>query len=312
MSYEAAPSSHHAVPIQLTRDRRLSFRARAIAIRLLSNAPGFRMTAADLARESPNEGRRAILTAMKELRALGYSQVLRRQDERGRWHTVTRIFGTPQPECAESTPAAEVRSPNSGEPNPGGPAFGERPPKSSSTNKKYQEERTTTTQSALDWSAKGLQVFTEKDQAVVVQMIEDHEPTTQQELLDEIAARIEDKVASSHWGLLRELATRAKAGTFRLSRGRRINDARLARAQPKIERKGPGVDTESPYANAIAWAYQQFNVTGDRIALTCRLEEAAAKWPEEASKSHVTSTRPRSTAATWSPPQRDPPTQPRT
>jgi len=284
MSYEAAPSSHHAVPIQLTRDRRLSFRARAIAIRLLSNAPGFRMTAADLARESPNEGRRAILTAMKELRAFGYSQVIRRQDERGRWHTVTRIFGTPQPECANRTPAAEVRSPNSGEPNPRQPAFGDRPSKSSSTNKKYQEGRTTTTQSPLDWSAKGLQVFTEEDRAVVVQMIEVHESATQQDLLDEVAARIEDKAVSSHWGFLTSLNELAKTGAFRLSRGRRLRESRSASGEQRNRLQRPGSDPETPYANAVAWAYQQFSVTGDRTALASRLNEAAARWPEEASK----------------------------
>lgn len=297
MSYEAAPCTHHSVPIQLTRDKRLSFRARGIAIRLLSNAPGFRMTATDLARESPNEGRRAVLAAMKELRALGYAQVIRSQDGRGRWHTVTRIFGAPQPECAESTPATEVRLPNSGEPNPGKPASGKRIPKSSSTKKKYQEE-TTTTQFALDWSAKGLHVFTEEDRAVVVRMIEDHKATTQQDLLDEVAARVEDKAVSSHWGLLVDLAARAKAGSFRLSRGRRLRDGRSSRAQPtRIGLQTPGSDPETPYANAIGWAYQQFNVTGDRAALISRLNEAATRWPEEASRSSMSaSVSPQATA----------------
>ncbi len=289
MSYEAAPCSHHSVPIQLTRDRRLSFRARGIAIRLLSNAPGFRMTATDLARESPNEGRRAVLTAMKELRALGYAQVVRSQGERGRWHTVTRIFGIPQPECADCTSVTEVRSPNSGQPNPREPASGKRTPKSSSTKKKFHEERTTTTQSALDWSAKGLNVFKDEDRAVVVRMIEGHGTTTQQDLLDEVAARVEDKAVSSHWGLLAELAARATAGSFRLSRGRRLRDGRSTRSEQKVGTHRPGTDPETPYANAVGWAYQQFNVTGDRETLASRLKEAAARWPEEASRPSASS-----------------------
>lgn len=138
MSYEAAPNSHHSVPVQLTRDSRLSFRARAIAIRLLSNAPGFRMTATDLARESPSEGRYAVLSAMKELRKFGYARVIRHQDERGRWNTITRVFHMPQPECNDCTSDTEVQSPNSGIPNPGEPASGNRIPKSSSNKKKIQ------------------------------------------------------------------------------------------------------------------------------------------------------------------------------
>ncbi|GAB1393640.1 hypothetical protein MASR1M60_18040 [Rhodocyclaceae bacterium] len=44
------------------RDQRLSYRARGVLVRLLSNADGFRMTAIDLAGESP-EGRHSILSA---------------------------------------------------------------------------------------------------------------------------------------------------------------------------------------------------------------------------------------------------------
>ena len=286
MSYEAAPCSHHSVPIQLTRDKRLSFRARGMAVRLLSNAPGFRMTATDLARESPHEGRHAVLAAMKELRALGYAQVTRSQDARGRWHTVTRIFETPQPGCSNRIPATEVRLPNSGGPNPGEPASRNRIPKSSSTKKNYQEGTTTTT-SSLDWSADGLFVFSEADRAEVISKIQGHPAATQQDLLDELAARIEDGLVASHWGLLTKLSERAKAGTFRLSRGRRIRDGRLAKAASKVAPRRPGEDTETPYANAVAWAHQQFNVTGDGAALAARLKEAADRWPEEASTSYL-------------------------
>lgn len=57
----------------LVRDTRISFRALGIAVRLLSNAPGFRMTSHDLANESTDrEGRDAVRTALRELEEAGY------------------------------------------------------------------------------------------------------------------------------------------------------------------------------------------------------------------------------------------------
>ena len=47
------------------RDRRLSYRARGVLARLLSNAEGFSMTALDLADESPAEGRRCSATCCR-------------------------------------------------------------------------------------------------------------------------------------------------------------------------------------------------------------------------------------------------------
>lgn len=97
------------------RDSRLSYRARGILVRLLSNADGYRMTAEDLAREG-QEGRRAILRALRELRAAGYMRVERSQNTKGQWVTSTYIYDTAQP--------AEVPKPHSGFPNAGFPNAG--------------------------------------------------------------------------------------------------------------------------------------------------------------------------------------------
>lgn len=53
------------------------------------------MTANDLAREG-KEGRTAVLTALKELRATGYVRTLRHQLPNGHWHTDTFVFDTAQ------------------------------------------------------------------------------------------------------------------------------------------------------------------------------------------------------------------------
>lgn len=98
------------------RDRRLSYRARGVLVRLLSNKDGWRMTAEDLSTEG-KEGRDAILAALRELRAAGYIRVEKHQDARGHWVTQTYVFDLAQP-------AAEVGFPDAGGPDAGGPDAG--------------------------------------------------------------------------------------------------------------------------------------------------------------------------------------------
>lgn len=84
------------IPNGVLRNVALSYRARGILGRLLSNAPGFSMTAADLANESSGEGRDAVLNALKELREHGYLVTTRHQNEQGRWATLQEVFDSPQ------------------------------------------------------------------------------------------------------------------------------------------------------------------------------------------------------------------------
>lgn len=82
------------IPQITVRDSRLSFRARGILVRLLSNEENFSMTAIDLAREG-KEGRSAILAALKELREHGYIRTIRSQDPAGKWRTQSTVFEQP-------------------------------------------------------------------------------------------------------------------------------------------------------------------------------------------------------------------------
>lgn len=93
----------------------MSYRAKGVLLRLLSNEDGFRMTALDLA-NAGLEGREAILTALRELRVCGYVVVRRIQSDGGRWRTETYVYDTPQP--------TEVGFPDSGSPDSGSPDAG--------------------------------------------------------------------------------------------------------------------------------------------------------------------------------------------
>ncbi len=114
------------IPVALLRDTRLSYRARGIATRLLSNVDGYRMTAQDLANEGI-EGREAIRSALKELEDIGYLRRFRRQNSRGQWITETIIRDTcPADGSADLTedgfPGAGY--PSAGQPNSDHPSFG--------------------------------------------------------------------------------------------------------------------------------------------------------------------------------------------
>jgi len=95
------PQKFDVLDQQVIRDSRLSYRARGVLARLLSNEDGFSMDAKDLAREG-KEGRKSILSALKELRAIGYVVTNRLQDKKGQWKTETIVFDTPQ--LVESEP----------------------------------------------------------------------------------------------------------------------------------------------------------------------------------------------------------------
>lgn len=112
------------------RDKKLTFRARGVLVRLLSNADNYRMTAQDLADESPGEGRQAVLAALKNLREAGYIVQKRHQDERGRWRTETFVYDSPQ--------HTGVLLPDSGLPD-ADPPDADSPDRIRNTSKKKQE-----------------------------------------------------------------------------------------------------------------------------------------------------------------------------
>lgn len=237
---------HHRfeiVPHGLITDRSLSFLARAIATRLLANTDGYRMTAADLAAESPKEGRYAILGALKELRVARYLYVERKQDERGRWSTTCTINDYPQPhppECKNRTPVAEVQFPNSGKPESGHPASGDCTLKSINTNTSTNintNTTTTTTTTELDWTDLS-SLDPKQEQVVVVELIEGLDQALQQSLMDELAGALKKGVIKTSWPRwFQNTVENAKRGDFRPNHGLSIAKERAARVRMAAERE---------------------------------------------------------------------------
>ena len=109
------PDRYVILDNNLIRRTDLSFRARGLLAYLLSMPTDWKTSAARLAKESPLEGRDAILTALKELERAGHLHRVRYQDTAGRWHT-DNIVGDNPVEKPPSYPLPEPDEPNSVEP----------------------------------------------------------------------------------------------------------------------------------------------------------------------------------------------------
>jgi len=78
-------------------DTSLSFKARGIAVYLLSKPDNWVVNWKNLA-ENSTDGRDAILTGMTELKEKGYLKRDKAQDDKGRWSTAVMVADTPQEE----------------------------------------------------------------------------------------------------------------------------------------------------------------------------------------------------------------------
>jgi hypothetical protein len=88
------------IPNRIIRDDALSYRARGLLVYLLSQSPDWEVSSGRLAIES-GEGRDAIRTALRELVNVGYLELNKEQDNRGRWVSHYTVTATPwyfQPE----------------------------------------------------------------------------------------------------------------------------------------------------------------------------------------------------------------------
>ncbi len=189
------------VPIHLIRDKRLSMRARGVAIRMLANVDGYRMRSEDIAAESPSEGRWVILQALKELRQVGYLVQEKKQDARGRWFTTTTMYDSPplsespppaspqssstnRPEYENRTPVTGMRLPEAGQPTSGDPTL-----KSTNTNTNTTTTTTTTTANLhLVWPG----ALGAREVVVVTKKFAKHglPDFVRQEVLDELAGKM--------------------------------------------------------------------------------------------------------------------------
>lgn len=104
-----AESNFSIISNAVIRDTRLSYRARGVLLDILSRPDNWRVSADSLARTG-SEGRHAILTAMKELREVGYMRTEKLRKDNGQFETVSIVYDTPGYE------ATEVQKPNSGYP----------------------------------------------------------------------------------------------------------------------------------------------------------------------------------------------------
>lgn len=93
------------------RDNRLSLKARALLMLILSFPDDWRTDNRSLARMC-KEGETAIRSALRELRETGYMVQEKRRDEKGRWRTIV-------------TPLRQAAGAECGKPTPGGPAPGQ-------------------------------------------------------------------------------------------------------------------------------------------------------------------------------------------
>ena len=104
-----AESNFSIISNAVIRDTRLSYRARGVLLDILSRPDNWRVSADSLARTG-SEGRHAILTALKELREVGYMRTEKLRKDNGQFETVSIVYDTPGYE------ATEVQKPNSGYP----------------------------------------------------------------------------------------------------------------------------------------------------------------------------------------------------
>jgi hypothetical protein len=112
---------------EVIRDDRLSLKARGLLLLILSYPDNWKTDSENLA-AACKEGRTAILSALKELRDVGYMRQTKSRDDKGHITTATYIYDYPESENLTPVPtrgnsasplvAPEAGFPESGEPTP--------------------------------------------------------------------------------------------------------------------------------------------------------------------------------------------------
>jgi hypothetical protein len=105
------------VPSTLARDSRLTFKARGVLLYLLDKPDGWQVRSHAIAADGP-DGRLAVLSALRELAALGYyRRVQTRDTQTGRLATWTEVSDVPVPGWIQTRAddLSEVTKPDSGQ-----------------------------------------------------------------------------------------------------------------------------------------------------------------------------------------------------
>lgn len=237
---------------ELVRDPRLSYRALGVAVRLLSNAPGFAMTSLDLAKERiAGEGRDAVRTALGELEAAGYLSRTWKRLPSGQCVTKTMVADQPMlrsrplppaPENPSSAPAPEnpFSAPTPEKPAPGHPITGGQGAKSSKSN----TSKNTTSGAHSASNVAGLEFPPQLDlaqRAVVVELMHDLSEDVQQQLLDELSRALSLCIPKQPVSWFRHIANLARDGAYvpalalEVSAERRRRAAQADEAQKRAE-----------------------------------------------------------------------------
>ena len=216
------------------RDKRLSYKALGLLVKLLQLPSDFRISIAWLAQQGRTR-RHAVRTAIEELETVGYMGKELTRDDSGKfagciwWVT--------------DSPAAQDRD---GRPVSGFPISGKPTPENHtllSTNKQQELSGTTTTAppASLAWPP-GLP---EAERVVVGGLIERLEQSAAQAVLDELAGLMAaNRIKSSRIALLRALVVRVEAGAFVPAHGpavaaRRAQEAEEGRKRNEAKARRP-------------------------------------------------------------------------
>jgi hypothetical protein len=104
-------SNFTVLPNEALRDVRLSFKARGLLAYILSMPDHWATSSEALARQGP-DGRDSVRTGLRELRALGYVVLEKRQQTGGRWITDVMVYEAPvENEGITGSPRTEKPTP---------------------------------------------------------------------------------------------------------------------------------------------------------------------------------------------------------
>lgn len=206
------------------RDRRLSYKALGLLVKLLQLPSDFRISIAWLAQQGRTR-RHAVRTAIEELEAVGYMGKELTRDESGKFAgCIWWVTDSPGAPDSDGRPVSGF--PISEEPTPENRTL-------LSTNK-HQELSGTTTTAPLVWP-RGLP---EAERVVVESLVEGLEQGAAQAVLDELAGLMAaNRIKSSRIALLRALVARARAGTFVPAHGPAVATKRAQEAEEGRKRR---------------------------------------------------------------------------
>lgn len=199
------PTRYEIVPAAAIEDSRISYRALGVLVRLLRLPDGASIAADDLAKGGGREGRTAIRSAIRELRAIGYVRQLKRQNTRGHWITERWVYDTPGADMTDD------RKPVVGE-----PTVGKRVARSTKSTTTLTTEAARPRSPAASPKKKrgdqemiaGIETWTDADRTLARTLVDAHSETVVQTAVLAVVARGDRPLPSS---VMSELSNAVRA-----------------------------------------------------------------------------------------------------